>query len=301
MPRLIRAVVAELETPRPERPFGSGWLSGAGALLASLTSLVAAICLHWPSLLMTPELRVVTDSSWFRPALLLVLALAYAFSFISLILRDNKLLPFTALAIAVIAALMGGPEASANAQVETPVYFGLDFFVLNVLFTGFLFVPVERLLPHRKSQTLFRQEWREDMFYFLVSSLFVQVMAFLTLEPSKVVNAVTHFEIFKQAVGSQPLILQIVEIMILTDFVQYWVTACSTKFPFSGAFMPFITAPRAWIGWRARACISSRLSRCAPPRRFRCLRWGSACRRFRPIFLSSTSTPRSFTPTSARI
>jgi sterol desaturase/sphingolipid hydroxylase (fatty acid hydroxylase superfamily) len=236
MPRLIRAVVAELETPRPERPFGSGWLSGAGALLASLTSLVAAICLHWPSLLMTPELRVVTDSSWFRPALLLVLALAYAFSFISLILRDNKLLPFTALAIAVIAALMGGPEASANAQVETPVYFGLDFFVLNVLFTGFLFVPVERLLPHRKSQTLFRQEWREDMFYFLVSSLFVQVMAFLTLEPSKVVNAVTHFEIFKQAVGSQPLILQIVEIMILTDFVQYWVHRLFHQIPFLWGF-----------------------------------------------------------------
>ena len=65
----FKALIAELETPREKRSFGSGWIAGAGALLAALVSLVAAIFLHWPSLLTTPELRPVGSMAWFRPAL----------------------------------------------------------------------------------------------------------------------------------------------------------------------------------------------------------------------------------------
>ena len=63
-------------------------------------------------------------------------------------------------------------------------FFGLDFFILNVLFTGFLFIPIERLFAQNRTQEIFRDEWREDLFYYLVSSLFVQVLTYLTLAPS---------------------------------------------------------------------------------------------------------------------
>ena len=48
---------------------------------------------------------------------------------------------------------------------------------------GMIFVPIERVLG-RREQPIFRYEWREDLLYFLVSSLFVQVLAFLSLMPS---------------------------------------------------------------------------------------------------------------------
>lgn len=58
----------------------------------------------------------------------------------------------------------------------TPLYLGLDFFVLRMIFTGLLFVPLETFFPRWKEQPVFRQEWREDLFYFLVSSMLVQII-----------------------------------------------------------------------------------------------------------------------------
>jgi len=126
--------------------------------------------------------------------------------------------------------------ASETVHVQTPAYFGLDFFVLNLLFTGFLFIPLERMAPHIPEQTVFRAEWREDLFYYLVSSLFVQVLAFLTLAPAKIVVAVTKVEFFRQWVGSQNVVLQVAEIMFLTDLVQYWVHRLFHKIPFLWGF-----------------------------------------------------------------
>ena len=44
---------------------------------------------------------------------------------------------------------------------------GLDWFVLNLLLTGLLFIPLEKLFGRLTDQPLFRSEWREDLFYFL--------------------------------------------------------------------------------------------------------------------------------------
>ena len=250
--KLLSALRAELETPRAERPLGSGWLSGTGGLLAALVSLVAVICMQWPSLLTTPEVRVIASAPWFRVALHVILLLAYVFSFTSIVLRENKLLGFTGLAIAMIAALMGGPQASETVHVQTPAYFGLDFFVLNLLFTGFLFIPLERFAPHVKEQTVFRAEWREDLFYYLVSSLFVQVLAFLTLAPAKIVVAVSSVEMFRQWIGAQNVVLQVLEIMFLTDLVQYWVHRLFHRIPFLWGFHAVHHSARS-MDWLAGA------------------------------------------------
>jgi len=236
MSNILRSLVKELETPREERPLGSGWLSGAGALLASLTSFLAAGILHWPELFSTPQLHAIENLAWLRPALLAVMLIAYTLALLSLMLRENKLLGFVALGLAMAAALLGGPQAHDTVQVETPIYFGLDFFILNMLFTGFLFVPLERLAPRVKSQTLFRADWREDLFYFLVSTLLVQAIAYLTLAPAHLVEQATHFAALRDTVGAQPVWLQIVEIMFFTDFVQYWVHRAFHRFPFLWGF-----------------------------------------------------------------
>ncbi len=236
MKNILRPIVTELETPREERPFGSGWLSGTGALLASLTSFVAAGILHWPELLSTPQLHAIETLGWLRPALIVVMTIAYGLALTSLILRENKLLGFVSLGLAMGAALMGGPAASDTLGVETPIYFGLDFFVLNMLFTGFLFVPLERLAPRVKSQTLFRGAWREDLFYFLISSLFIQALAYLTLAPGHAIESATHFEALRSRIGAQPAWLQVIEIMIFTDFVQYWVHRAFHRYPFLWGF-----------------------------------------------------------------
>lgn len=230
-----RKLKKELETPRDERSIGSGWLSGCGALLCGLVSIVLAIALKYPWLT-TPELALITKTSAFKLFQYLVLMLGYIFALISMILRKDKTLAFTALALVMAAALMGGSSNEQLAAKNASVYFGLDFFVINMLFTGFLFVPLERLFPHRAEQGVFRREWHEDLFYFLVSSLFVQVLAFLALSPAMLVSGSEPLMPVQTYIGAQPFLVQLVLIMLLTDLVQYWLHRAFHQIPWLWRF-----------------------------------------------------------------
>jgi sterol desaturase/sphingolipid hydroxylase (fatty acid hydroxylase superfamily) len=219
----LKALQRDLEAPIEERGFGTGWFAGFFALLLAFAGLSMVLALHYPSLLGTPELIAVRDSAAFRPAVNLIILAAYALALLSLMLRPRKVLGFTALAIALAAGLLGGASTEAKNMHDWGIFFGVDFFVLNLIMSGLLFAPIERFFPHIAAQRLFRIEWREDLFYYLVSSMMVQVLTFLAFAPSKMVMA--HSEGwggFRTLVGSQPLILQVIEIMLLTDLAQYW-------------------------------------------------------------------------------
>ena len=104
--------------------------------------------------------------------------------------------------------------------------------------TGLMFAPIERFLPHRRDQRLFRIEWREDLFYFLVSSMLVQIFTFLALAPSNVILGARPAisRAIRAAIGGQPWLLQVLESMILTDLVQYWFHRAFHRVPFLWGF-----------------------------------------------------------------
>jgi sterol desaturase/sphingolipid hydroxylase (fatty acid hydroxylase superfamily) len=103
------------------------------------------------------------------------------------------------------------------------------------LLTGTLFLPLERLFP-RRAQAVFRTEWREDLFYFLVSSVMIQSLTFLTMVPSQAILKYANLASVQAAVASQPIWLQFIEIMTLTDLVQYWVHRVFHRVPFLWRF-----------------------------------------------------------------
>lgn len=233
---LIDKLRTEIETPALERPFGSGWLSGVGALLSGLVGVLLVVAMRFPGYLTTPELALVLSHGYFRYFIHFVLGLGYLFALLSLVLRPNKLLGYTALGLIMATALIAGTQPGPLELKSATVYFGLDFFVLNVLFTGFLFLPLERIFPRSKDQIAFRPEWNEDMFYYLVSSLIVQIMTFMTLAPSNFVNATANLEPIKNWVTLQPFLLQLFLIMVFSDFVQYWVHRAFHAVPFLWQF-----------------------------------------------------------------
>jgi sterol desaturase/sphingolipid hydroxylase (fatty acid hydroxylase superfamily) len=219
----FEALKQDLEAPIEERGFGTGWFAGFFALLLAFAGLGMVLALHYPALLGTPELVAVRDSAAFRPAINLIILVAYGLALLSLMLRPRKVIGFTALALALIAGLLGGASAQAHETHDWGIFFGLDFFVLNLIMSGLLFAPIERFFPHIASQRLFRIEWREDLFYYLVSSMMVQALTFLAFAPSKMVMShSTGWGDFRALVGSQPLVIQVIEIMLLTDLAQYW-------------------------------------------------------------------------------
>lgn len=226
----LSRLAAELERPRAERPFGSGWLSGSAALLAGLTAILMVVALRNPAMFTVPELAMVRDSTLFRPALYLILIVGYVLSAISLVLRPDKILGLTAMTATLFASLLGSLPTHDALKLEG-VFLGLDFFVLNVLFMGFLFVPLERLFPRKHDQVLLREEWREDLFYYFVSSLFVQVLTFLTLAPSRFVTSHGDLSTMQAFFGGLPWLLQLLLIMLFTDVVQYWVHRAFHRIP----------------------------------------------------------------------
>ena len=237
MPNFIERLERDLAAPIEVRGFGSGWFAGFFALLMAGAGLCLVVALRWPDWFSTPELAGVLASRGLRVVVHLLLLGGYALALLSLLLRPRKAIGFTALFVALLATLLGGANVSPRETHDWGIFFGVDFFAVNMIATGLMFAPIERLLPRRADQRLFRPEWREDLFYYLVSSMMVQVITFLALAPSTFIMAQTGgLAGFRAAVASQPWLLQFVEVMVLTDLAQYWFHRAFHRVPFLWGF-----------------------------------------------------------------
>ncbi|MBA4007689.1 MAG: sterol desaturase [Erythrobacter sp.] len=230
-------LMRDLESPVEVRRFGSGWFAGFFALLFAISGFVMVVALKFPAVFTTPELQVVRDWAGFRTAIHVMLLASYALALLSLLLRPRKVLGLTALMIGLAAALLGGASVEADDARGWGMFFGIDFFIVNLLATGFMYAPLERFVPHRREQRLFRHEWREDLFYFLVSSMFVQILAFLSLAPSQIINANTNsWDAFRASVASLPWAVQFITVLVVSDVLQYWYHRLFHQVPFLWGF-----------------------------------------------------------------
>lgn len=243
----------DLEAPIEARGFGTGWFSGFFALVLALFGFCAVVALRWPSWAGMPELGVLRGDSGFRVAVHVVLLLAYALALLSLLLRPRKAIGGTALVIALSATILGGSAVQAEEAHAWGIFFGIDFFAVNMIASGLMFAPIERIFPHIASQRLFRIEWREDLFYYLVSSMMVQIITFLALAPSSYINANWGWLTgTRETVSNWPWIVQFLLAIAVTDFMQYWFHRLFHRVPFLWGFHAVHHSARA-MDWLAGA------------------------------------------------
>lgn len=243
----------DLESPIEVRRFGSGWFSGFFGLLFAVVGFGMVTALRFPEYFATPELQVLKDWGGFRLLVHLILLASYGLALLSLLLRPRKAMGFTALGIGIAAALLGGANVKPQDTHDWGIFFGLDFFMVNLLVTGLMFAPIERLLPHRREQRLFRIEWKEDLFYYLVSSMLVQIFTFLALAPSTVINAnTTSWGAFRAEVASLPWVVQFLLVILLSDLFQYWYHRIFHRVPFLWGFHAVHHSAKA-MDWLAGA------------------------------------------------
>ena len=115
---LRRKIVTELETPRADRPFGTGWIAGTMGLAAAIAGLALVLALKFPDIFTTPELQRVTFSPWFRFVILFLLVAAFALAALSMVLRSRKTLGVTTLAVTLLATLLGGLRMPSGPAVS---------------------------------------------------------------------------------------------------------------------------------------------------------------------------------------
>jgi sterol desaturase/sphingolipid hydroxylase (fatty acid hydroxylase superfamily) len=204
-------------------------------------------------MLSMPELATIRDWSGFRTLVHFTLLAGYGLALVSLMLRPRKVLGASALVVALGATILGGAAVQPSETHQWGIFFGVDFFAVNLIATGLMFAPIERIFPRRPEQRLFRIEWREDLFYYLLSSMLVQVITFLALSPSSYVNSnIGWLDGLRGVVGALPWVVQFILAMILTDTAQYWFHRLFHKVPFLWGFHAVHHSAKA-MDWLAGA------------------------------------------------
>jgi sterol desaturase/sphingolipid hydroxylase (fatty acid hydroxylase superfamily) len=204
------------------RRFSPGWASGVASTALGAMGLGAVLCLWFPSLLTTPELRDVYDMTLVRALIKAALLLAFALGVASLLLKRRKALGLTGIGLSLLATLMGGSSVPVAAPVRPSDHVGLDWFLLNVLILAMLFVPMEQLFARLPDQKIFRPGWTTDLAHFAVSHLLVQATVLLTLVPAAMFFHWAVSPGFQAAVAGQPAVLQFAEVLFIADLTQYW-------------------------------------------------------------------------------
>ena len=155
---------------------------------------------------------------------------------LSSILRKKKALALTGLLLATAAAALGGSSVRINETLHDGPAIGLDWFLLDLLLTALIYVPLERLWPLRPEQGTFRKQWTLDVVYFMSTHLPIQILSFLILLPA------VQFAKYLSVPGLQTLIvrlpwfLQFVLAVLVADVAEYFVHLAFHKVPFLWRF-----------------------------------------------------------------
>lgn len=225
-------------------------MAGTVGVFLGVLACLGVLAFHFPDLLSSPELRGRYSVPTLRLALVTGIALAFLLGAVSMLLRSRKTLGAIGVSLAIIAVLGGGGSIPISGDFDRSYTIGLDWFVLNVLLLALAFVPLERWLPHRTEQTTFRFGWTTDGTHFLVSHLALQTLTFLSLLPSTTILGLWRPESLRFAIAAQPVWLQFVEIVVVTDFVQYWVHRAFHRIPILWRFHAIHHSSRA-MDWLA--------------------------------------------------
>jgi len=198
-----------------------GWATGVASAALGAMGLGAVLCLWFPALLTTPDLRQVYDMRLVRAAIAAALALAFLLGAASLLLKRRKWLGLTGIGLSLIASLMGGSEVEVASPVRASDYLGLDWFLLNLLILATVFVPIEQLFARWPQQRIFRRDFATDLAYFAVSHLGVQTTVLLTLAPAALFFRWAVSPALQAWVAGQPFLVQFAEILLIADLTQY--------------------------------------------------------------------------------
>jgi len=228
--------------------FGSGWWSGVLSAFFGVLAFGAVVCLHFPQILSSPELRPYYQMDVIRLTIQAVIFAAIFCGVVSAMLRKKKVLALTGMLFALGATLLGGASVPINQELQNGPAIGLDWFLLDMLLMTLIFSPIEVLWPAYPQQSVFRPEWVNDIGYFLSTHLPIQITSFLIIVPATQITAMLNLPL-PAMVGKLPWLVQLLLAILVADVAQYWIHRGFHKIRFMWRFHAIHHSSKAldWI------------------------------------------------------
>ncbi len=229
--------------------FGTGWWSGVLSAFFGLLAFGAVVCLHFPQLLSSPELRPHYPMHLMRMLIQGVIVGAIVLGVVSAMLRRKKVLALTGMLSALGATLLGGASVEINEPLHDGLAIGLDWFLLDMLLMTLIFSPIEVLWPAYPKQSVFRPEWLLDVVYFLSTHLPIRITTFLILLPATQLTHLLGNEGLQQAMGSLPWLVQFFLAVLVADLAEYCIHRALHEVPWLWRFHAIHHSSKAldWI------------------------------------------------------
>ena len=194
------------------------WLAHVSAWLGAL-SLVAVLCFHFPEQLTSRDFRAVYSETFARQLLLIGLVAAFVLGTLAVLRGRNRRVALVGVGTATLAVLLGGTGVPFDDIGQSPWSLGLDWFVVSLLFSALVFIPLERALG-RIPQSPLRPGWRTDVAYFFASHVLVQLILFLVTAWTTQVAALVASAPVQAALQSLPTAVQFLMAVLVADLAQ---------------------------------------------------------------------------------
>ena len=229
--------------------FGTGWWSGVLSTFFGALSFGAVLCLHFPQLLSSPELRPHYPMHIMRILIECLIVAAIIFGIASSILRKKKVLAFTGMLLALAAAGLGGSSVPINQPLHDGPAIGLDWFLLDMFLMSLIYVPIERLWPQYPEQGAFRDQWTLDIVYFMSTHLPIQILSLLVLLPATEATRYLAVPRLQEFIGGMPWLLQFFLAVVVADLAEWFIHWALHKVPFLWRFHSIHHSSKAldWI------------------------------------------------------
>ena len=216
--------------------FGTGWWSGVLSAFFGVLAFGAVVCLHFPQLLSSPELRPYYPMHLIRLLVQAVIGGAIFFGVVSAMMRRKKVLALTGMLFALGATLLGGASVPINEDLGSGPAIGLDWFLLDMLLMTLIFSPIEVLWPAYPKQSVFRSEWLTDIVYFLSTHLPIQITTFLILLPATRLTSILNLPAVPNMMSHLPWLVQFILAVVVADLAEYFIHRAFHKVPFMWRF-----------------------------------------------------------------
>ena len=233
---MIEQKINDFFGDRESTGFGTGWWSGILSAFFGFLAFGGVLCLHFPELLSSPELRPHYPMHTMRVLMQCLIVGAIFFGVISSIKRKKRVLALTGMLLAIAAAALGGSSVPINGTVHGGIGIGLDWFLLDLFLTALIYVPMERLWPQYPEQGTFRKEWSLDVVYWASTHLPLQILSFLVLLPATQATKYLGVTVLQGFIARMPWLLQFFLSVVVADVAEYLIHLALHKVPFLWRF-----------------------------------------------------------------